>query len=148
MSPMKQSGRVSILMLASIVSVVFITAILLFSKESVSSVGTRFLDALERHDVDTLTKMSMMSGTSPEQIHKEWDQCVNHAGKYYTFAYHVEGASQSGDNLGSVRFRLIKDADRPGAYDEAVELPMVKVDGEWKVDVRSMSHELFPGLPR
>jgi len=145
---MKQSGRISILMLASIFSVVLVTLILIFSRESLSTVGARFMDALERHDVNKLTAMSMMNGKTEDQIRKEWDYTVNTAGRYYQFAYSVEGGTQSGPNLGSVKIRIIKDIDKPGSYDELVELPMVRVNDDWKVDVRSMSHELFPGLPR
>jgi len=145
---MKQSGRVNIFMLLCLVSAVLVGGILLFVKEGVATTGGRFLNALERHDVDELTKLSSMSGLTEEQIHKKWEQTVNVAGRYYLFAYHIEGASQASENSASVRFRIIKDMDKPAAYDEAVELPMVKVGNEWKVDVRSISHELYPGLPR
>ena len=70
---MKQSGRISILMLASIFSVVLVTLILIFSRESLSTVGARFMDALERHDVNKLTALSMMNGKTEDQIRKEWD---------------------------------------------------------------------------
>ncbi len=144
----QQSGRISIVMLASILSVIVVIGIVLFSKESVASVGGRFMDALQRHDVDQLTKLSMMSNLNEEQIHKEWDHCVNVAGKYYIFAYHIEGANQATPTSGSVKVRMIKDADRPGSYDELIEIPVVKEKDDWKVDVRGLSHELFPGLPR
>ena len=148
MRSMKQSGRISVVMLLSLVSLVLVVGIVLFSRESVASVGGRFLNALERHDVDELTKLSSMSGLTNEQIHKKWDQTVNVAGRYFLFAYHDEGANQASDTTASVRARIIKDADKPAAYDEAMELPMVKVGNEWKVDVRGLSHELYPGLPR
>ena len=43
---------------------------------------------------------------------------------------------------------MIHDADHPGAYEELYELPMVKVGDDWKVDVRGISREFYPGLPR
>ncbi|MDR3690121.1 MAG: hypothetical protein P4L46_12125 [Fimbriimonas sp.] len=135
-------------MLACVFSVVVVIFVLVFSRESLTTVGGRFMDALMRHDTVALTKMSMMKGLTDEQIQKEWDESVNVAAKYYMFAYHIDGASQSGDTLGSIRMKVIKDIDHPGSYDENFELPMVKVGDAWKVDVRSISHEMFPGLPR
>ena len=145
---MKQSGRISLVLLASIVSVVVVAGILIFSRESMSSVGQRFIEALYAKDVDTLTKMTMMSETPTESIHKQWDHAVNVAGKYYMFAYKIEGATQSGPNSGSVKIQIVKDVDKPTAFPEHVEIPMVKVGDEWKVDIRNMDHELYPGLPR
>ncbi len=104
--------------------------------------------ALQSHNIDQLSKMSMMSGLTDEQIRKKWDFTLNQAEKYYVFFYHIEGGSQSSDTTGSVKVRMIHDADKPGSYDELCELPMVKVKDAWKVDVRGMSRDFMPGLPR
>ena len=145
---MKQSGRISLLALASFFSVIVIVGLLLISKESPASVGTRFMAALDAHDVDTLSKLTMMKGASDENIRKQWDFTVNTAEKYYRFGYHIEGATQADANTASVKVRMIKDADHPGAYDELFELPMVKVSDQWKVDVRALSRDFYNCLPR
>jgi hypothetical protein len=104
--------------------------------------------ALSTKDVDTLTKMSMMPGETDEQIRKQWDFTVNVAEKYYRCGWHIEGAAQPSPTTASVKLKVIHDADHPGSYDELYELPMVKVGEDWKVDVRGMSREFYPGLPR
>ena len=144
---MKQSGRVSIFALACIVSVALVLGLLLFSRESISAVGNKFMVALQSHDVDQLTRMSLMNGDSPDEVHKQWDFAVNKAGKYYRFAYRIVATNQASDSTGSVRMMVVRDADHPGAYEEAFELQLLKVNGEWKVDVRAISREMFPGLP-
>ena len=64
MKSMRQSGRISLLMLGGIVCVVLTLILLLFNRETPSMAGTRFMVALDNHDVDTLTKMTMMSETA------------------------------------------------------------------------------------
>jgi hypothetical protein len=145
---MKESGRVSLLALGSLVCVVIIVVLLLFSRESPSAAGTRFMVALQDHDVDTLTKLSMMKKANPEDVRKQWDFAMNKAEKYYRFAFKVEGSSQASDTTASVKIRMIKDSDKPGAYDELYELPMVRDNDEWKVDVRGLSRDFFNCLPR
>jgi len=148
MSSMKQSGRISLLALGSLVCIVFVAGLMIFSRESAASAGTRFMVALQDHDVNTLTKMSMMQGASEPDIRKQWDFAVNTAEKYYQFGFRVEGASQASDNTASVKVRIIKDIDKPGSYDVLSELPMVKVNNDWKVDVRSISRDFYNCLPR
>ena len=148
MRSMRQSGRISLLALGSIVCVVLVVALVLLSRESPSSAGLRFMAALSNKDVDTLTKMSMMSGESEDQIRKQWDFSVNVAEKYYRFGWKMAGAGQPSPTTASIKLQMIHDADHPGAYEELYELPMVKVGDDWKVDVRGISREFYPGLPR
>ncbi len=148
MSSMKQSGRVSLLALGSLVCVVVITVLLIFSRESPAAAGTRFMAALQDHDVNTLTKMSKMDKLSEDEIRKQWDFAVNTAEKYYQFAFKIEGAAQADGKTASVKVRMIKDADKPGAFDTMCELPMVKDGEDWKVDVRGLSREFYNCLPR
>ena len=149
MRSMKQSGRISPLALGSVVSVVLLFVLLLvFSRESPSSAGTRFMVALQHHDVDTLTKMSMMEGLSEEDIRKQWDFTMNTAEKYYQFAYTLAGSTQSSPTTASLKVQMYHDADRPGSYGELTEVPLVKVNGDWKVDVRGLSRDFYNCLPR
>lgn len=145
---MKQSGRASLIMLATAAMVILLGMIFLFGKESLTSVGTRFMSALARGDVDTLTKMSLVGDETPEQMHKEWDFAVNTAGKHYRFFWRITSELQADERSGSVRMQITRNADTPGGYEEAFQLPLEKVNGEWKVDVRGISREMYPGLPR
>lgn len=148
MSSMKQSGRVSLIGLSSLFCVVVIVVLLLFSRESPSEAGTRFMAALQSHDVNTLTKMSKMDQESEADIRKQWDFAVNDAEKYYQFAYKIENASQSSATTASVTVRMIKDVDKPGSYDVLEQLPLVKDNDQWKVDVRALSHDFYNCIPK
>jgi hypothetical protein len=106
------------------------------------------MEALAKHDVDTLTKMTMMTGASQDNIRKQWDFSVNKAERYYEFGYRIESSAQANDHAASVKVQMTKDIDHPGSYEELMELPMVKVDGQWKVDVRALSRDFYNCLPR
>jgi len=145
---MNRSGRVSIVGLVCLVGVVLFGAVFLLGRESLSVVGGRFMDALARGDVDTLTKMTYLGNETQEDIHKQWEFTCNTAGRYYNFFYHITAASQADPKSGSVQMQVTRDAANPGAYEENFQLPMVKVGDEWKVDVRGISREMYPSLPR
>ena len=81
-------------------------------------------------------------------MRRQWDFAVNTAGRYYRFTWDVLGAEQIDDNTGYVRLHVQRNVDSGGSYDENFQLKMVRVGGEWKVAVREISREMFPGLPR
>jgi hypothetical protein len=144
---MRQSGRASIVTVLAIVSVLLVVLLLAFSRESLTSVGGRFMDALQRGDVDTLTRMTYLGNKSEEQVRKEWDFTVNTAGRHYEFLYQILSARQSGSDSGVVRMHVIRNP-RQGGFEEVFNLPLVKVGDDWKVDVRGINRDMYPGLPR
>ncbi len=106
------------------------------------------MTALSKGDVDTLTKMSLLGDKTEPEMHKEWEFAVNTAGKHYRFFWRITSELVSDENSGSVRMQISRNIDSPSTYEEAFQLPMQKVNGEWKVDVRGISREMFPALPR
>lgn len=145
---MNRYGRVNLLAIFCVVALIVFVGVVFASKESLSSIGGRFMTALTKGDVDTLTKMTYLGTESPEQIRKKWDEAVNVAGRYYNFTYKVTAADTADANTGSVRLSIVRNANQPGSYEENFALPMIKVGDEWKVDVRSISHEMYPDIPR
>ncbi|CAN5536981.1 hypothetical protein BH11ARM1_BH11ARM1_10180 [soil metagenome] len=146
--PMKQSGKASLVMIASIVAVVLVVALFAFSKESIASVGAKFMNALYSGNVKTLTDMTYLGNQSREDMEKQWDFAVNKAAPYYLFEYRIVAARQIDPNTASVTMQVTRDVLRSGAYAEKFELPLVRVDDGWKVDVRALSREMYPALPR
>jgi len=96
------------------VSVVLVAVVFMFGHESAATAGERFMVALQNHDVNTLTKMSMMQGLSEDQIHKEWDNAVNVAANTTFLDTRSMAGSQSNDTNGAVQMQIIKDIDKPG----------------------------------
>lgn len=148
-SSMNQSGRVSPVAILAVLAIALFVFVIAFSKESLSTVGARFMGALARHDVDTLTELSYMGEkVTQDEIRKKWDFAVNEAGKYYRFRWVVVGSSEASQKDGSVRLQVTRNSDNQGGYEENFQLPMTKVGDKWKVYVPGISHEMFPGLPR
>ncbi|MEI8282414.1 MAG: hypothetical protein WCG75_08420, partial [Armatimonadota bacterium] len=77
--------------MAAIVIVGMIFVSFLFTKEDPASVGSQFMDALARHDVDKLTELSLVGKTDPSKAEAErnklrdqWKFCVETAGEHYS----------------------------------------------------------------
>jgi hypothetical protein len=145
---MKQSGRASLLSIVAIVCVFLIGAMLLMGRESLSSIGGRFMEALQKGDVDTLTKMSYLDNTSEDQMRKEWQFATQTAGKYYAFLWSISATHETDPRTGSVQLSIVRNFTNPGSYPENFQLPLVKVGDDWKVDVKGISRDMYPGLPR
>jgi len=144
---MRRAGRVSPLFLVVLVGVAAMIGILMFGQEGPSAAATRFLDALARGDVDTLTKSSFVSGKSDDELRKDWQFTTQVAGKYYRFRWQITSARVVDDNTADVRIQVDRNYG-PGSYEENYGLPLAKVNGAWKVDAGGISREMYPGLPR
>jgi len=145
---MRQAGRVNIVVVGAIVAIAMIATVLLFSRQSVTEVASRFMSGLATGDVETLTKLTYLSEVPEDEVRKKWDFAVNEAGKYYRFRWQVLSAKENDDKTAAVRMYVWRNADSPASYEENFQLPLIKVDGQWKVDVRAISRDMYPGLPR
>lgn len=152
MSWNRKSGKVSILGLGAVAMVGLIVASLFFAKEDPASIGTQFMDALARHDVEKLTSLTYIGKSNPtefeaeqKKFHDQWDFCVNTAGEHFFFRWKIAASSTASPTSGSVTVMVEKVG--PGSYEEKYELPMEKEGDKWKIDATSISRTMFPGLP-
>ncbi len=144
---MKRSGRTSIVVVITIVLVAAVVGLFLLAGESPTGVGVKFLTSLAKGDTKTLADLSYMEGNTPQQVEEKWKQTKD-ATKYWMFAFSVKNTTLQDSDSASLVLDWIKNASNPSAYGEEFELPMVKVDGKWKVDVRAISREMYPALPK
>ncbi len=144
----KRSGRVNIGAIFASIVAIMIGIVIIFSQDSPRAAGTRFMDALARHDVAAVSSMSVLGKDDPETIKKKWDRAINIVGFHYGFAWTITGEVKSTDTSAAVRMQLERNIQAGGSYEEKFELPMIKVDGKWKVDVGGLDRRIFPGLPQ
>lgn len=144
---MKRSGRVSIILIITVVLVAAALGLFLLAGESPTGVGTKFLTALANGNTKTLAELSYMEGKTPSEVEEAWKETYE-ASKYWYFAYQVKGSTEQDDSSATVRLGWVKNASNPSAFEENFALPMIKVDGKWKVDVRAISREMYPNLPQ
>jgi hypothetical protein len=145
---MRTAGRVNIVLVGAIVAIVMIGSVLFMGRQSINAVASKFMSALATHDVNTLTDMTFLNGRSKEEVRKQWDFAVNDAGKHYVFAWRITSSKEADPKTASVTLQVLRNAMSQTSYEEKFDLPLVKEDGNWKVDVSAISRDLFPALPQ
>ena len=143
---MNRSGRVNLVLLGLVFIAVAAGLLFFIGGDTPASNAGRFLNALGTDDRKTLTDLSYMGDQSPAETRKQWDQTMDTT-RHFLFAWRIESDSEHGNN-GIVKIGFVKDPMSKGAFEEEFEIPMVKADGKWKVDVRQISRDMYPALPR
>lgn len=145
---MRQAGRANLLVIATIVMAAFIASALLLGRDSMSSTCGKFLGALAKGDVETLTNLSYLGDKPKDDIKKQWEFTLKEAAPHYRFMYRIENAKEQGPDSGAVSIKFWRNALMGSTYDEPYDIPMVRRDGKWLVDVKGLSRDMFPALPR
>lgn len=145
---MKRNGRANLLLIFAIAGIVAILGLLLFSKGTPSQAASEFMLALAKGDVPKLTELTYMDGDTPEEISKKWEYTTKTAGPHYQFVWKMTGETIADPQTASVKLQMLRNSRSSSAYEENFALPMLNKDGKWKVDVRAISRDLYPGLPR
>jgi len=143
----KQAGKVHWLIVAGIVSVVLVVGLFLFARDSAAETASGFMKALGSGDVDTLVKLSYLDNTSADEMRKKWDFAVHRAGPHYLFAWQLDNVVQSDSENAAASMQVTRNIDQE-SFQEKFQLPLVKHDGKWLVDVRAINRKLYPALPR
>jgi len=104
--------------------------------------------ALAKGDATKLTDLTYISGASKDDVKKQWEYATKVAAPHYLFVFRLNGSSQSSADEASVKVMMVRNAGDPGAYEEKFELPMLRKDGRWLVDVAGINRGLYPALPR
>ena len=145
---MKQAGRIHWLVIVACAALVAILALAFLAGPSAGSTAGDFLRALQAGNVDRLTELSNVPKGEEAKLRKQWEFCIHAATPYYNFLWRSSFTKKITDEAEVVHIKLFKNADKPGSYDEDFEIPMVKVDGRWKVDIYRLTSKLYPALPR
>lgn len=144
----RRAGRIPWITLFLVAVVLAVAAGFVFAQRSPATVGSEFMDALARGDVGKLTDLSKIGDDPKEEVRKKWDFAVNKAGPYYRFLWTVAGAEETKADQALVRVKVQRNVANGGSYDENYQLPLVKTNDGWKVEVGGINREMFPGLPR
>lgn len=147
MRAMHRAGRVNLILIGLAVVVVFVGILAFAGRSGPTPSANAFLTALVKGDVDKLTDLSYYQGDRGK-LKEQWDFAVHQAGKYYAFTWRVKDEKQSNDTNAAVQIDIVRNVRSGSSYPENSEIPMVKVDGAWKVDVRSLDRDIYPALPR
>lgn len=133
--------------LAAVVAIVAGALIFILAGSGPQGVAQEFLVALANQDGKTLVKTSYLEGLTDDQALQQWQKTLDRT-LYYRFTWRIKSAVVSSDNSASVALDFYRNASRSSGYAENYALPLVKVDGKWKVDVRQINRTMYPALPR
>ena len=105
------------------------------------------MGALARGNYKQLAEMSYFPDKDQKIVEDEWKYATQVGGRHYLFSYEIFGQVEATSKTASVRMKMTRNLG-PSAYEENQSLPLIKVDGKWKVDVRAMSRQIYPFMPQ
>jgi hypothetical protein len=146
--PVKKAGGVNWLIILAVAALGALALVFVMSGDTPQTVANRFMTALAKGDVDTLVELSEASGKTDEELRQDWEFAVKRAGPHYRFRWHVLSSKEADAQTSAVSMWLWRNAMSSGSYEEKYAIPLTKVDGKWKVLVRELNREIYPGLPR
>lgn len=141
---MKQSGRASILIIVAVICAIGITGLITFSSASPKQVANEFMVALAKGDVDGLIRLGYLGDDTEQEAREKWEFATKVAGPYFRFKWQVGGMGQPDPESANVEILL----DTGTGTAEKFELALLRINGQWRVDVREINRNMYPGLPR
>jgi hypothetical protein len=144
---MKQSGKIH--WMAAVGGLGMLAAVVLFfmgGDSPVKAAGS-FMSAMAKGDAEALADYSYIEGKSREDLVADWEYATQVAAPHYQFKYEITTEVRTSPELSVVKMKLWQNVDR-GGWDEKYALPMVKKDGKWLVEIRGLSRDMYPALPR
>ncbi len=142
------SGKVSVTLIVVAAFLVGLGVIALTSGQTPTISAGRFMAALASGDHKTLADLSYADEVSKEELEKQWEYTMTIAAPHYQFTFEIKTETKPSKDQAVVRMMYTKNPGSGGSYAEPFDLPMVKTDDGWKVDVYAMNRDMFPGLPR
>lgn len=145
---MRIAGRINF-MLLGVVAVVVLGVVLVFAgRNGPTDTANQFMMALAKGNVDKLMDVTFIRDGDKEAMRKQYDFATKVASPYYTFTWVVRGEKDANDTTASVQLSVWRNAMKNGTYAENFEIPVVKSNGRWLVDVAGINVEMYPALPR
>lgn len=138
--------RVNPIIVIGVIGLIAIPIIMLMIGQSPEAAARDFMNALTKHDVQRLTQMSYLPDADPP-LEQQWKLAFERAPNY-VFGWQMEGSDKLGPDQAVVKILVIELRGPQLHENPTVNMPMVRRDGEWKVDLRSLTREFFPALPR
>lgn len=138
--------KLNLIVVFGVLGLAAIAILLVLSQNSPDVAGEQFMKALAKKDVNKLVELSYMENPSAP-LKDQWADTVNNKARTYVFLWVWESSRRQGDEA-VLLVHLIEFKGPVQSDSETFELPLVRKEGKWKVDLRSLSRKFFPALPR
>jgi len=130
-----------------LLGVIAIPIILFLLGQSPEAAAKEFMAALAKGDVDKLTEMTYLP--EPESdIKSQWKHTFETSARNYVFGWQFGSTEKDGSDRAVVRVTITEFRGPETHGNDEANLPLIRKDGKWMVDMRSLSRSFFPGLPR
>jgi uncharacterized membrane protein YvbJ len=140
--------RVNLMWLAAAVAVVLVAIFFFAGRGSPTATAEEFMTALGHGDDAKLTELTYIRTGDKDAMEKAYEFATNEAGKNYSFLWRIRDERQADANTASVQISVMRNARNPTSYEENFEIPLVRKDGKWLVDVAGINDLMYPALPR
>jgi hypothetical protein len=144
---MKKAGRILLPLIGLILLLIVGAVFFLMADTSPTSVANDFLVALAKGDKKGLANLGYIEGASESQAEDIWAKTLDR-GEYFRFVWNIRQSAQSSPTHASVEFDLVRNIDRGATKEDDFQIPLIKIDGHWRVEVRGIPRGIYPGLPR
>jgi hypothetical protein len=140
--------RPNLIVLLGLFGLAAIFVLVFLSGVSPQRAGEEFMVALAKKDVRKLVEMSYLPNPSAP-LESQWEDCVNGKARNFMFMWvWEEGTSRPTNDEAVLRLHLIEFRGATQDATDTYELPLIKRDGRWKVDLRGLTRKFFPDLPK
>jgi len=139
--------RFNPIIVIGVIGIVVIPIVLFLLGQSPEAAAKEFMTALGTGDVDKLTEMTYLPDPESD-IKEQWKTTFETSAHNYVFGWQF-GTTQKDDPDRAVVRVIITEFRGPETHEnDQSNIPMIRKDGKWLVDIRSLSRTFFPGLPR
>ncbi len=130
-----------------LLGVIVIPVVLFLLGQSPENAAKEFMTALGTGDVDKLTEMTYLPDPESD-IKSQWRHTFENSARNYVFGWKFGTTEKDGTDRAVVRVTITEFRGPEHHENDQANLPLVRIDGKWMVDMRSLSRTFFPGLPR
>jgi hypothetical protein len=147
MSKLQKGGSsINIIIVAGVLGLLAVVFLLFSSTQTAAGAAQEFMEALATKDVDRLTELSYLENPDPP-LRDQWDFCVNRGAKNFVFLWQFMGTERVSDDEQVVKIVLLVFRDFQGREGDVINVPLRRIDGEWKVVLGGLDRTFFPYLP-
>jgi len=139
---------VGVLGLAGLVILLGVGFVVLMNRQTPEVAVQKFMEGLANQDLATLNEYSFLESPS-KPIQDQWKYCFDVAAKGMPFVWRIGESRMTGDDHAVVEVFLVQfSIGGAKESDEAFQIPLVRRNGRWQVDLVGVPRDFFPGLPR
>lgn len=147
MSKSNRGGiRINVVVVAGVLGLLAMLFLVFAGTQSPEAAAQQFMESLATKDVDRLVELSYLEGADPP-LREQWDRCVNHAARNFVFMWQFLGSERVSEDEYVIKVVLMVFRGPMGAEGDVVNLPLKRINGQWKVVLNGLDRSFFPYLP-